>query len=99
VFNMAVVVDARAQELVLFMNGVEQGRTPLAEPLSGIEDVNNWLGRSQFAVDTRFGGSFLEFRIYDQALTQLQLIDSVAFGPSPAFLEPKSAAQEATSVP
>jgi hypothetical protein len=25
--NMAVVVDAKAQELVLFMNGVEQGRT------------------------------------------------------------------------
>ena len=98
-FNMAVVVDAKARELILFMNGVEQGRSVLTEPLSAIEDVNNWLGRSQFAVDTRFGGSFHEFRIYDRALTQLQLIDSVAFGPSPAFLEPKSATQDGSGAP
>jgi hypothetical protein len=99
-FNMAVVVDARTQELVLYMNGLEQGRTALTEPLAGIEDVNNWLGRSQFAVDTRFGGSFHEFRIYDQALTRAQLVDSAALGTSPAFLDPKSAsAQEATSAP
>ncbi|HEX2876370.1 MAG TPA: LamG domain-containing protein [Polyangiaceae bacterium] len=98
-FNMAVVVDAPARELVLFMNGVEQGRTQLTEPLSAIEDVNNWLGRSQFVVDTRFGGSFHEFRIYDRALSQLQLIDSVALGPSPAFLEPKSADHDGSGAP
>ena len=94
-----MVVDAKAQELILFMNGVEQGRTPLTEPLSAVEDVNNWLGRSQFAVDTRFGGSFHEFRIYDRALTQLQLMESLAFGPSPAFLEPKGAAQDGSGAP
>lgn len=98
-FNLAVVVDAKAQELRLYMNGVEQGRTTLTEPLSAIDDVNNWLGRSQFAADTRFGGSFLEFRIYDQALTQLQLVDSVAFGTSPAFLAPENAAQGGSGAP
>ena len=67
------------------------------EPLSAIQDVNNWLGRSQFAADTRFGGSLLEFRIYDQPLTAVELAESVGFGPSPAFLRPPSAAaQEAT---
>lgn len=91
VFNAAVVVDAGAQELLLYFNGKEEGRIPFTEPLAAIEDVNNWLGRSQFAVDTRFGGSFLEFRIYDKALTQAQLADSHGFGPSPAFLAPTPA--------
>ena len=98
-FHAAVVVDARAQELRLFVNGVEEGVTSLVEPLSGIEDVNNWLGRSQFKVDTRFGGSFLEFRIYDQALTQAQLQASLALGPSPEFLDPKPSVQDASSAP
>jgi len=37
-------------------------------PLSAINDVNNWLGRSQFAVDPALGASIAEFRIYDVAL-------------------------------
>jgi hypothetical protein len=97
-FNLAVVVDAPGQQLILYMNGVEEGRATLVEPLSAIEDVNNWLGRSQFIADTRFGGSLLEFRIYDVALTRLQLVDSVAFGPSPAFLVPQPG-QGVTSAP
>lgn len=97
VFNMAVVVDAKTQELVLYMNGLEERRTALTEPLASIEDVNNWLGRSQFAVDTRFGGAFLEFRIYDQALTRAQLVESLALGPSPAFLEPKPREAQGTA--
>ena len=99
VFHAAVVVDSRAQELRLYVNGVEEGVTPLVEPLSGVEDVNNWLGRSQFKVDTRFGGSFLEFRIYDQALTQAELAASLALGTSPEFLEPKPPAQGVTGAP
>jgi hypothetical protein len=94
------VVDAKTQELILYSNGVEQGRTALTEPLAGIEDVNNWLGRSQFAADTRFGGSFLEFRIYDQALTRAQLVESVALGASPVFLQPKRGeSQDGSSAP
>ena len=99
VFHVADVVDERAQLLRLYLNGVEEMPTTLVEPLSGIDDVNNWLGRSQFGVDTRFGGSFLEFRIYDQALTKAQLADSIALGPSPEFLEPKPAAQDVTGAP
>ena len=88
-FNVAVVVDDDAQELRLYLNAVEQGRVPLTEPLAAIDDVNNWLGRSQFIADSRFGGSFLEFRIYNQALSSAELSQSVAFGDSPAFLAPK----------
>lgn len=84
--HFAVVVDVPAGELRLYFDGAEPRTVALGEPLSAIDDVNNWLGRSQFAVDTRFGGSFLEFRIYDDALTPEQLENSKALGPSPFFL-------------
>lgn len=99
VFHVAVVVDEQGQELRLYLNGVREDAIALVEPLSGIDDVNNWLGRSQFGVDTRFGGSFLEFRIYDQALTQAQLADSLALGTSPEFLNPKPVAQDVSGAP
>lgn len=86
--QIAVVVDQDAQELRLFINAVEQGRGALTEPLSAIEDVNNWLARSQFKADTQFGGSFHEFRIYAAALSAKDLADSLSLGPSPGFLDP-----------
>jgi hypothetical protein len=86
--HVAVVVDETLHELRLYLNASEQGRVPLDQPLSTVEDVNNWLGRSQFAADTRFGGTFLEFRIYDAALSPAELSDSLSFGPSPEFLAP-----------
>lgn len=98
--HVAVVVDELARELRLYLNAVEQGRVALDQPLAAIEDVNNWLGRSQFAVDTRFGGSFQEFRIYDAAFGSEQLADSLSFGPSPEFLSSPQlpALQEASDV-
>jgi len=36
-------------------------------PLSAINDINNWLGRSQWG-DPMFSGSYNEFRIYNNAL-------------------------------
>jgi hypothetical protein len=100
--HVAVVVDAQVHELRLFLNAVEQGRVTLDQPLASIQDVNNWLGRSQFAVDTRFGGAFLEFRIYAAALTQAELEGSLALGPSPEFLsrpEPPGAQDASGAVP
>lgn len=89
IFHVAVVVDEASQELRLYLNAVEQGRVALTQSLTTIEDVNNWLGRSQFLQDTRFGGSFLDFRIYARALTPAELEESRLFGDSPAFLEPQ----------
>jgi len=98
-FHVAVVVDATAQELRLYLNGVDEGAVPLLGSLSEIEDVNNWLGRSQFVKDSRFGGSFLEFRIYDQALSTAQVLDSRDLGPSPEFLSRRRAAQDGSGAP
>jgi hypothetical protein len=49
--------------------------------LSAINDVNNWLGRSQFNDDPYFKGMIHEFRIYKVALTQQQVAASFDAGP------------------
>jgi hypothetical protein len=99
--QVAVVVDQDAQELRLYIDAVEEGRGTLTEPLSAIEDVNNWLARSQFKADTQFGGSFHEFRIYAAALSEQDLADSLSLGPSPGFLDPAALreAQDASRAP
>ncbi len=84
--HVAVVVDAQAAELRLYLNGVQQGVTELREPLSSVPDVNNWLGRSQFVADASFDGRLREFRIYAAALAEAQLATSFALGETPYFI-------------
>jgi concanavalin A-like lectin/glucanase superfamily protein len=79
--QVAVVVDAERNELSLYLNGRLNATTTLAERLSGISDVNLWLGRSQFAADPSLDGDVARFSIYDRALDADQLAASYALGP------------------
>ncbi len=66
----------------LYRDGVRlQKRIPISWPLSNINDVNDWLGRSQWANDHSFGGSFNEFRIYNQALSECAIRALYTAGP------------------
>jgi hypothetical protein len=85
--HVVVVVHPQADTLALYLNGMFQAETALAEPLSGLQDVNNWLGRSQFATDPEFSGTIHEFRIYDTALSAQLIKLSSGLGPDPAFLD------------
>lgn len=49
--------------------------------LGEIDDVNNWLGRSQTFADNRYTGSYSEFRIYNQALDECAIATTLAAGP------------------
>ena len=49
--------------------------------LSNVNDVNNWLGRSTWLGDANLNGSYNEFRIYDRALTDQDVQESLARGP------------------
>lgn len=49
--------------------------------LSDLDDVNNWLGRSNWANDANLNGDFHEFRIYDHALSEEEIFASRASGP------------------
>lgn len=84
--HLAVVVDDQ-NELRLYLDGALVSSVPNTRALSALSDVNNWLGRSQFAADEELAGTYHEFRIYDEALTGEQIAASFALGPDPAGLE------------
>ncbi len=49
--------------------------------LSEMEDVNNWLGRSQWTTDWNADASYDEVRIWDHALTPAEISANLAAGP------------------
>ncbi len=49
--------------------------------LAEINDVNNWLGRSNWTGDENLDGTFEEFRIYDTALGRTSILASMEAGP------------------
>jgi hypothetical protein len=61
--------------------------TPPAIDLTVVQDINNWLGRSQFEADNELQATYYEFRIYGAALTP-ELVDiSHKGGPDAEFLQ------------
>jgi hypothetical protein len=86
--HVAVVVDGAGDLMTLYLDGQPAASAPLTTPLSDINDVNNWIGRSQWLVDAEFGGVVHEFRIYAAALGAPELAFSFSAGTDPAFLDP-----------
>jgi hypothetical protein len=85
--QVAVVVNSATKTLSLYLEGNSVGSTTLNLPLSAISDVNNWIGRSQYAADDYFGGKISEFRIYNAALTGPQLKTSKKMGENTTYLK------------
>jgi hypothetical protein len=50
--------------------------------------LNNWLGRSQYGSDPAFMGSINEFRIYDGAVSPLQVSINAVSGPNQIVTDP-----------
>lgn len=80
------VFDDAGDELRLYVDGIRGGAQPNTDSLSGLDDVNNWLGRSQYVGDPGFSGQLHEFRIYSRALSDAEVQYSYAAGPEPSFL-------------
>ncbi len=81
--HVAVVVDDDQDTITLYAQGVAVGSAAFTDHLSSLDDVNNWIGRSQFDIDVDFAGSIDEFRIYNVALSAEQVMDSFVAGPNP----------------
>jgi hypothetical protein len=71
----------------LYLNGTAVGSAEIATFLDSVSlnDVNNWLGRSQWG-DQLYDGLIDEFRIYNTALTASEVLASFNTGPDPAPL-------------
>lgn len=59
---------------------------------SSINDVNNWLGRSNWAGDANTDATYNEFRIYDYALTEAQVQQNLLDGPNALTVVPEPSA-------
>jgi hypothetical protein len=79
--TLGVVLDGAAQRADLYVNGELLATTPLSSPLSEIDDVNNWLGRSQYAADPNYPGTYTELRVYDRALSECEVATLTQLGP------------------
>ena len=82
--HYAVVLDSMADEdalLSIYRDGELLGESPTTVELANIDDVNNWLGRSNFTDDANLQGSFDEFRIYDYPLAPDEIALNISLGP------------------
>ena len=66
----------------MYINGAPVSSGAAVSPLSTINDINNWLGRAQFAGDTYFNGVYDEFRIYEGAMSEGDVAASFVAGPN-----------------
>lgn len=83
--HIVLVIDDSNDELRLYLNGALSAMNGFTGHLASLNDVNNWLGRSNF-VDPPLKGSIEEFRVYDVALDASLVAASNGFGPNPSFL-------------
>jgi hypothetical protein len=85
--HVAVVFDDTNNRLAFYLNTTLEGMAmPFNGRLADVDDVNDWLGRSQFSTDPELAGTIHELRIYNKALTQAQLNFSLTQGQEPSFL-------------
>jgi hypothetical protein len=84
--QIAVVVDDTNNQLNLYRNGALDASAVLTDPLSVLNDINNWIGRSQYSGDPHLGATIYDFRIYNVALPAASVQASFTGGTDPAFL-------------
>lgn len=72
-------------QTTFYRDGVREGTRFTSFTPRSINDVNNWLGRSNFTGDGYLNGELNEFRIYDGAMNDLAAAGSFAAGPEAAL--------------
>lgn len=86
------VYGAAGGRMSWYRNGALIGSSDVNFHLASIEDVNNWLGRSMWSTDNNTNAAYNEVRIYDHALTALEISANLAAGPDtippPPVLDP-----------
>lgn len=80
--HVDLVLDGARRTLSLYVNGSLQAeKSGVTLSLTAVQDVNGWLGRSQWPQDPTLAGTLDEVRIYDAALDREQLVAQHENGP------------------
>lgn len=96
-FHTVAIFNHAQRVASIWINGNKIGEAPIPadRPLSSLDDVNNWLGRSQWSGDAFSTANFNEFRIYQGVLTPLQIALNNAAGPD-MFIDDPGTVQSLT---
>ena len=76
-----VVVVAAKGTLALYLDGVVVATVARTTPLGAIDDVNDWIGRSNYAADPYLWADYEDFRVYDHALAPCAIAATFTAGP------------------
>lgn len=79
--HVVLSYDPVAGRAALYIDGGQKDHAAGAMPLSELDDVNNWIGRSGWVNDQRLDGAVHDFRIYGRALTPAEVLGSFQAGP------------------
>ncbi len=79
--HYVVVYDPDLKEWRSYRNGYLMESLPDTQGPTTIGDVNCWLGRSEYGVDSGFAGTFDEFRIYNYTLSESEIRGNTVAGP------------------
>ncbi len=73
--HVAAVIDSASMTMKLYLDGKLAAEGPTLTLTSDLgETTENYLGRSQYAADAYYFGSLDEFRIYDRALSESEIL-------------------------
>ncbi len=86
--HYAVTWDEASGEVIVYENGVEATRFTTTTKFTGINDVNVWLGRSNWAADSNLLGNYDEFRIFNRVLSAAEVQNDYKAGPDAVALDP-----------
>lgn len=74
--------DVTNNVITVYENGVQVAQTIVTNRMAGIQDLNNWLGRSVWSGDVNFGGSVQEFREFNRIVTPAEILNDYQVGPT-----------------
>ena len=78
----------RGGRAIWYRDGVVAATVDVPFRLADLNDVNNWLGRSEFTADSMANVSLDEFRVYNFAFTPLEVVSSRDAGPNATIAIP-----------
>ena len=79
--HLVATYDAASSAWKLYKNGVQIASVPTLLGPSTIDDLNVWLGRSNWSADSNVDATYDEFRSYDYALNAQQVLGNYQAGP------------------
>ena len=86
--HIVVTWDERTHVILVYENGTLVKSATTVAPMSSINDVNVWLGRSNWAGDQNMQGEFDEFRLYNRILSPGEVTFNGMIGPDNTLGQP-----------